>query len=194
MVSREEVLVCRSYLLLRGHEMKLNVRLALLFLAVSFILTLVISLTGRKPPPHSARIQPDWKVEIKAPTNKVQGVDYSGLRERNFQMLPRKERERLRGQPEEVKTEQVVKQIDKTLRPSFIEFNERSQLGLVGLFNEENAFAVFQQIDFETKQSTFLKVRVGDAIGAYKLQQVTPKFAKLESPEHSITMNIFKQK
>lgn len=142
----------------------------------------------------SSRVQTDWTVEIKEPTNQGQTVNYSELRERNFQLLPRREREKLRGKQDEIKSTKVVQKIDKTLRPSFIQFDERSQLGLVGLFNEEKAFAVFQKIDFETQQSTFLKVEVGDNIGSYQLQSVTTKSVALKSPKHVITMNIFKQK
>lgn len=179
-------------------KIHINFRFALVCLIVGFVLTALSNLKSLSNGVDAKEYDSKrWEVELKPVANNITSTDYTTLRDRTFQLLPRREREKLLGYSEQADDNvapEPTKVIDKTLKPSFIKLNEDYQIGLVGIFKDQKSFGVFQQINFETQASSFLKVEVNSQIGPYKLVQLSERSAQLMLSNQLITMNLFKSK
>lgn len=138
----------------------------------------------------------DGAIDVVTKSEQHFAQNYDVLLERNFQLLPRRDRERILGlkqgdQAESTDSEVASKQIDKTLKSNFQNFDEQHQIGLVGVFFEDDTYAVLQKVNFETKESTYRKLALLDHIGPYQLVELTAKRARFRSPDRTLTLNLY---
>lgn len=179
--------------------MRFNFKLVAIASVFSFVLSFAIGFLSKNTDSPLNLKPTDWDIGNVYHKSNNKEVNYKALRDRNFQLLPKRLREKL-GENSLAQEETLILQklkplpIDKTLRENFETFDDNHQVGLIGLFFEDEIYGVFQKINFETKAVTFHKVKYNEKIGPYKLTTLKPKYAELYSTSKTIKLNLFANK
>lgn len=89
--------------------------------------------------------------------------------------------------------ESAQEKVDKTLKSNFAAFDESHQIGLVGIFKQEVAFAVLQVINYETKQVENKKLREAEVLMGYEVISIEENSVKLNNGQRELNLVLFKQ-
>ena len=80
----------------------------------------------------------------------------------------------------------------KILKPQFQLFDEKSQIGLVGIFREEQTVAVLQRVNFDTEKVEYDRLVEGQQLGPYTLTKIDKLTVTLQSANKTLNLMLFK--